>query len=77
MAPWVIVGVILNYITHTHVNPNGFIQRSNAAAARSDDSDGKVLTFEFLDLAGPTKYSHLKQTVFTFITDNHHIEEWN
>jgi hypothetical protein len=38
--------------------------------------DGKTVTFQFLDLVGPTTYGHMNRAQFTFIDDNHHIEEW-
>ncbi len=39
-------------------------------------ADGKTVEFEFLDLAGSTQYGHMHHAVFTFIDDNHHIEDW-
>ena len=38
--------------------------------------DGKTITFDMIDLAGPTKHGHMSRAVFTFIDENHHIEEW-
>ncbi len=38
--------------------------------------DGKTLTFDMFDLAGPTKNGHMSRAVFTFVDENHHIEEW-
>ncbi len=38
--------------------------------------DGKTLTFDIVDLAGPTKNGHMSRAVFTFVDENHHIEEW-
>lgn len=38
--------------------------------------DGKTVTFQFLDLTGPTTYGHMNRAQFTFIDENHHIEEW-
>lgn len=39
-------------------------------------SDGKTVEFGFLDVAGPTKYGHMKDAKFTFIDANHHNEDW-
>jgi hypothetical protein len=38
--------------------------------------DGKTVEFEFLDVAGSTKYGHMHHAVFTFVDANHHIEDW-
>jgi hypothetical protein len=39
-------------------------------------TDGKTLDFDFIDITGPLKYGHMHHAKFTFIDDNHHIEEW-
>jgi hypothetical protein len=38
--------------------------------------DGKTVEFDFLDVAGSTKYGHMQHAVFTFIDANHHTEDW-
>ena len=38
--------------------------------------DGKTVEFDFLDVAGSTKYGHMRNAVFTYIDENHHTEEW-
>lgn len=38
--------------------------------------DGKTVEFDFLDVAGNTKYGHMQHAVFTFIDANHHTEDW-
>jgi hypothetical protein len=38
--------------------------------------DGKTLEFEFLDLAGGNEHGHMHHAVFTFIDENHHVEDW-
>jgi hypothetical protein len=38
--------------------------------------DGKTAEFDFLDVAGSTRYGHMHHAVFTFIDADHHIEEW-
>jgi hypothetical protein len=38
--------------------------------------DGKILEFEFLDVAGNTQHGHMHHAVFTFIDENHHSEDW-
>ncbi|HEX2597881.1 MAG TPA: hypothetical protein VHL05_03860 [Terriglobales bacterium] len=44
-------------------------------AARTSP-DGKKVEFDFLDLAGSTKYGHMQHAVFTVIDANHHTEDW-
>src|SRR5277367_2076263 len=39
-------------------------------------ADGKTVEFEFLDVAGSTKYGHMHHAVFTAIDANHHTEDW-
>jgi hypothetical protein len=38
--------------------------------------DGKTVEFDFLDVAGSTKYGHMDHAVFTFIDADHHTEDW-
>ncbi len=38
--------------------------------------DGKTAEFEFVDLSGGNERGHMHHAVFTFIDDNHHIEDW-
>jgi|SRR5271157_4510757 len=44
-------------------------------AARTSP-DGKMVEFDFLDVAGNLQYGHMHHAVFTFIDANHHIEDW-
>jgi hypothetical protein len=39
-------------------------------------TDGKTVEFDFLDVAGGTQYGHMHHAIFTFVDDNHHIEDW-
>jgi hypothetical protein len=39
-------------------------------------ADGKVIEFDFLDVAGSTQYGHMRHAVFTVIDANHHTEDW-
>jgi len=39
-------------------------------------ADGKTVEFDFVDVAGSTEYGHMHHAVFTFIDENHHIEDW-
>src|SRR5277367_2332865 len=39
-------------------------------------SDGRTVTFDFLDLSGGTKYGHMDRAVFTIIDADHHTEDW-
>ena len=38
--------------------------------------DGKVVEFDFLDVAGSTQFGNMQHAVFTTLDANHHIEEW-
>ena len=38
--------------------------------------DGKVVEFDFLDVAGSTQFGNMQHAVFTTVDANHHIEEW-
>jgi len=38
--------------------------------------DGKTVEFDFLDVAGSTKYGHMQHAVFTIVDADHHIEDW-
>jgi hypothetical protein len=38
--------------------------------------DGKSVEFEFLDVAGSTKYGHMHNAVFAEVDADHHSEDW-
>jgi hypothetical protein len=38
--------------------------------------DGKTVEFDFIDVAGSTKYGNMYHAVFTTIDANHHTEDW-
>lgn len=38
--------------------------------------DGKTVSFQFTDVAGPMKYGHMHGAVFTFVDASRHTEEW-
>lgn len=38
--------------------------------------DGKTVTFDVLDITGPTKRGYMNRVVFTFADENHHTQEW-
>jgi hypothetical protein len=38
--------------------------------------DGKTVEFDFMDISGNLQYGHMHHAVFTFIDENHHIEDW-
>lgn len=38
--------------------------------------DGKMLEFDFLDVAGGNQKGHMHHTMFTIIDANHHTEDW-
>lgn len=42
----------------------------------NESPDGKVLEFDFLDVAGSTQKGHMHHVVFTFIDADHHTEDW-
>ena len=39
-------------------------------------ADGKTVEFDFLDISGNVTPGHMHHAVFTFVDENHHIEEW-
>lgn len=38
--------------------------------------DGKTIDFDFSELSGGNKFGHMHHGTFTFIDENHHVEEW-
>ena len=44
--------------------------------AASSAPAAKTVEFEFLDVAGSTKYGHMDHAAFTPIDENHHSEDW-
>jgi hypothetical protein len=38
--------------------------------------DGKLVDFEFLDVAGSTQYGHMHHALFTSVDATHHTEDW-
>jgi len=58
----------------THYCEMGNQPRMQASAS----SDGKTITFDFLDATNLTspEAAHMHRVVFTFIDANHHTEEW-
>lgn len=56
----------------THYCDAGNRPRMTAKAS----PDGKTVEFDFLDVAGSTKYGHMHHAVVTMIDPNHHTEDW-
>jgi hypothetical protein len=48
--------------------------RPRMAARKSPD--GKTVEFDFVDVAGSTKYGHMQHAVFNIIDASHHTEDW-
>jgi hypothetical protein len=61
-----------DHLTLTHYCDAGNRPRMVAKAS----PDGKTVEFEFVDIAGSTKYGHMHHAVFTVIDENHHTEDW-
>jgi hypothetical protein len=40
-------------------------------------TDGKTVSFDFLDVAGPMQYGHMHDAAFTVVDADHHLEEWS
>src|SRR5215472_16305873 len=38
--------------------------------------DGKIVEFDFVEVAGSTTYGHMHHAVFTLQDANHHTEDW-
>ena len=38
--------------------------------------DGKTIDFQFLDIAGVSKYGYMNHVVFTILDADHHTEDW-
>ena len=61
-----------DHLTLTHYCDAGNRPRMVAKAS----PDGKTVEFDFVDIAGSTKYGHMHHAVFTVIDENHHTEDW-
>jgi hypothetical protein len=64
-----------NRLLLTHYCEAGNQPRMQATAS----PDGKTITFDFLDATNLTgsQPGHMQRVIFTFIDENHHIEEWH
>jgi hypothetical protein len=56
----------------THYCDAGNRPRMTAKAS----PDGKIVEFDFLDVAGNLNYGHMQHAVFTVVDANHHTEDW-
>lgn len=69
--------VTMLYLDGDHLNLVHYCDAGNRPrmVARSSP-DGKKVEFDFADISGGTEYGHMHHAVFTFVDENHHIEDW-
>lgn len=48
--------------------------RPHMIARRS--ADGKTVEFDFADMSGGNEHGHMYHSIFTFVDDDHHVEDW-
>jgi len=69
--------ITMIYLENDQLLLTHYCDSGNRPRMHADISpDGKKVSFQFVDLVGPTKYGHMDHAAFTFVDENHHIEEW-
>ncbi len=69
--------ITMLYMDNDHLTLTHYCDAGNRPRMVAKSSpDGKTVEFEFVDVAGSTKYGHMHHAVFTVIDANHHTEDW-
>ena len=69
--------VTMLYLDGDHLNLVHYCDAGNRPhMVARPSADGKKVEFDFVDLSGGTEYGHMHHAVFTFVDENHHIEDW-
>ena len=69
--------VTMFYLDGDHLLLTHYCDAGNRPRMQAKVSpNGKVVEFDFVDVAGNTQYGHMDHAVFTVIDANHHTEDW-
>jgi hypothetical protein len=69
--------VTMFYVNNDQLNLVHYCDAGNRPHMTGKASpDGKTVDFEFVDLSGGNDKGHMHHATFTFVDENHHIQEW-